>query len=613
MRSVDDDEMDQDDPVAAKTAPATRKKASAVTTATAAAPSKAKASGTKGPDTSKSKGNEKGGKSTLTARKFLPRVADASDSDSEYQQPPPLPQTRAPTGRSGLKTKHNTDTDIDDDNLVLSADDGPTPDPLDEGNISSDDDILKGTPDDIQEQLLSERPQFTGSSGDREALIDYARPSTAHRWQRSSSSVAASIAPSRAPSRASSTASHYGVPVDTDFDDDGRDEPSDSEEDERRLKIEDAADAVSAKSSKAGKPSAQQLKYDEEKPQMRTVGTVTAESKPERAWPQSTHIVWPSKGGGLKLRDQNNLMQAVLKESMEGALCNLIFDDSYPTIESRPKFCQTLIRKAAKKIGTGATPIGKRAKHDLDFCASLASLILTRASNLRADIKNSATSRVAVHYEFNKTGTTDKDIRKITRLLLANQQYIFPYREAPAASKAVVTAAANTDEVDTADNDDTTAAAPSTPEKPIKLFKLDLPFHAPAISDVIHDVFFRSGKSLGHKYLDRIVSTRTDRPREKVLPEPLVCVVSANIWAAIVAWKSGRHVAGTEFSQALLEGAYRKHMDDMKDMRTGNSKKTFHKLMHELFVKASQTRTGFITGSGSAANIVTLAIDDDSE
>ncbi|KAJ7253653.1 hypothetical protein C8J57DRAFT_1473922 [Mycena rebaudengoi] len=572
----DDDEMDQDDPVAAKTAPATRKKASAVTTATAVAPSKAKASGTKGPDTSKSKGNEKGGKSTLTARKFLPRVADASDSDSEYQQPPPLPQTRAPTGRSGLKTKHNTDTDIDDDNLVLSADDGPTPDPLDEGNISSDDDILKGTPDDIQEQLLSERPQFTGSSGDREALIDYARPSTAHRRQRSSSSVAASIAPSRAPSRASSTASHYGVPVDTDFDDDGRDEPSDSEEDERRLKIEDTADAVSAKSSKAGKPSAQQLKYDEEKPQMRTVGTVTAESKPERAWPQSTHIVWPSKGGGLKLRDQNNLMQA-----------------------NPVRNFARLIRKAAKKIGTGATPIGKRAKHDLDFCASLASLILTRASNLRADIKNSATSRVAVHYEFNKTGTTDKDIRKITRLLLANQQYIFPYREAPAASKAVVTAAANTDEVDTADNDDTTAAAPSTPEKPIKLFKLDLPFHAPAISDVIHDVFFRSGKSLGHKYLDRIVSTRTDRPREKVLPEPLVCVVSANIWAAIC--------------QALLEGAYRKHMDDMKDMRTGNSKKTFHKLMHELFVKASQTRTGFITGSGSAANIVTLAIDDDSE
>jgi hypothetical protein len=83
-------------------------------------------------------------------------MADASDSDSEYQQPPPIPQTRAPTGRSGLKTKHNTDTDIDDDNLVLSADDGPTPDPLDEGNISSDDDILKGTPDDIQEQLLSE-------------------------------------------------------------------------------------------------------------------------------------------------------------------------------------------------------------------------------------------------------------------------------------------------------------------------------------------------------------------------------------------------------------------------------------------------------------------------
>jgi hypothetical protein len=112
---------------------------------------------------------------------------------------------------------------------------------------------------------------------------------------------------------------------------------------------------------------------------MRTVGTVTAESKPERAWPQSTHIVWPSKGGGLKLRDQNNLMQAVLKESMEGALCNLIFDDSYPTIESRPKFCQTLIRKAAKKIGTGATPIGKRAKHDLDFCASLASLVCLRA------------------------------------------------------------------------------------------------------------------------------------------------------------------------------------------------------------------------------------------
>ncbi|KAJ6615498.1 hypothetical protein B0H10DRAFT_1949863 [Mycena sp. CBHHK59/15] len=233
---------------------------------------------------------------------------------------------------------------------------------------------------------------------------------------------------------------------------------------------------------------------------------------------------------------------------------------------------------------------------------SLAPMICARATNLRAEVWKSAIAKVPMHYKLTKLGITPSQVRAIIKILLANQQYIFPFKPQVSGHRVVPPGVQAADEINV-----------TSPYIKRQSFKLNAPFLAPAIADIIHDIYFSSAKSFGYKHAADMVSSRADRPREKELPDPLVSLVATNIWAALSAWKTGVYVPAPEFSQGHLEGTYKSHIQTMQDLRNGNTSKEFYDLMHQLYLKASQSQSEVAVASGSASSIIRLDLADDDD
>ncbi|KAJ7939953.1 hypothetical protein B0H13DRAFT_1850154 [Mycena leptocephala] len=274
---------------------------------------------------------------------------------------------------------------------------------------------------------------------------------------------------------------------------------------------------------------------------------------------------------------------------------------------------QVLLRAAAKRIGDVAAPVGKRAKHDLTFCNRLAPLIFARTSRLCNDIRNAVVSKIAVHYELTKSGITHSQVRFKVRHLLRNQH---GDTEAPVAGSAPIVKPL----------DDDAASA--------KYFKTSRPYLAPIIPEVVYEVWYASKTGLGRRHGDDMISHRADRPDEKELPDPMMCLVSANVLVpfssivsmlkhlhiegALLAWSSGRHVPDAEFSQSRLEGICKSRVDTIADQRSA-SPKGFHKIMHDLstaprsvLIHSPNSRSQF-TSVKASASAKKVDIDEDSE
>ncbi|KAF7378483.1 hypothetical protein MSAN_00275700 [Mycena sanguinolenta] len=225
---------------------------------------------------------------------------------------------------------------------------------------------------------------------------------------------------------------------------------------------------------------------------------------------------------------------------------------------------------------------------------------------------NTATGEIHVMCQLNKPGTTPSQVRSIVRQLLDQQRYIFPYSPTP-TPRAGTSADAVLDSTDlpsmAADETDNAIGANAT-KKGIKSFVLDLPFHAPAIVDVIHEAWWSGGKALGFKYIDKLGSNRADRPEELVLPDAMICLAGANIWAALRAWETGRYVEAKEFSQERLENTYTSLQAVLETQRNGLSAKNFNKTMHELYKKVTQSNSSE-AALGSANSVICLPIDID--
>ncbi|KAF7377237.1 hypothetical protein MSAN_00144000 [Mycena sanguinolenta] len=122
----------------------------------------------------------------------------------------------------------------------------------------------------------------------------------------------------------------------------------------------------------------------------------------------------------------------------------------------------------------------------------------------------------------------------------------------------------------------------------IRNFMLDLPFHVPAIVDVIHEAWWNNGKALGFKYAHKLQSHRADCTDEVVLPDAMIWLAGANVWAALRAWETGRYVQARDFSQERLENTYTSLLAVLEAQRNGSSAKYFNKTMHELYLKTIQ-------------------------
>ncbi|KAJ7789249.1 hypothetical protein B0H14DRAFT_2718827 [Mycena olivaceomarginata] len=590
---------------------------------------------------------DKGNGKTIAARKrqYLPDVIQSSDDDSSAPQEHASIKSKStassaarkksqPVGtaetaikaRSKLKKKVVSD---DDGNNSLGQSDGEEDEQSDAQSQSEPEDApvldieLEGAQIiELQHQSVAPGPKEFFQSDDDD------QPKPRHRRQASSSSVGS-------------------MPPDTDFDfdleerheNDEDDEDNKNDEAERDEEEEEEEEEVEVPVKP--KMSAQQLKYEDEKPAIRSskviqssqVKKAKADPTAESDWHPTARIVFPATGGNIKLLDQNGTLKAVTRLVIDLHLYEIAFKAGYEGTVSRSAASRRLIRKSAKKRPDGSH-IGERARRDLGFCAHLAPIIFARGGNVRTALRNSAISKVATHYELNKPGTTPSQVRSIVKQLLDQQRYILPYAQAPTPRAAT---SANPDATlagprqadptsvtpentspnpqDTSTNPQDNAGAknmqkPTNAAKVNKSFITTLPFHAPAIIDMIHDVWWSTAKALGFKHVKDLISHRIDRPGEIVLPDAMICLAGANIWAALLAYETGRYVPAKDFSQDRLENTYTSLLEVLNKQRNGLSAKFFNNTMHELYLKVSHSAVVADTSS-SANNVICLPIDSD--
>ncbi|KAJ7821263.1 hypothetical protein B0H14DRAFT_2831731 [Mycena olivaceomarginata] len=551
---------------------------------------------------------DKGNGKTIAARKrqYLPDVIQSSDDDSSAPQEHASIKSKStassaarkksqPVGtaetaiKARSKLKKKVVSDDDGNNSPGSQSDAQSQSEPEDAPVL--DIELEGAQIiELQHQSVAPGPKEFFQSDDDD------QPKPRHRRQASSSSVGS-------------------MPPDTDFDfdleerheNDEDDEDNKNDEAERDEEEEEEEEEVEVPVKP--KMSAQQLKYEDEKPAIRSskviqssqVKKAKADPTAESDWHPTARIVFPATGGNIKLLDQNGTLKAVTRLVIDLHLYEIAFKAGYEG---------TSAKKTARWIAH------RRARRrDLGFCAHLAPIVSSRAGgNVRTALRNSAISKVATHYELNKPGTTPSQVRSIVKQLLDQQRYILPYAQAPTPRAAT---SANPDATlagprqadptsvtpentspnpqDTSTNPQDNAGAknmqkPTNAAKVNKSFITTLPFHAPAIIDMIHDVWWSTAKALGFKHVKDLISHRIDHA--------MICLAGANIWAALLAYETGRYVPAKDFSQDRLENTYTSLLE------------FFNNTMHELYLKVSHSAVVADTSS-SANNVICLPIDSD--
>ncbi|KAJ7358288.1 hypothetical protein DFH08DRAFT_802122 [Mycena albidolilacea] len=435
--------------------------------------------------------------------------------------------------------------------------------------------------------LDAERPLIIPDGFQDDGLLDFSdseRPKSRHRRQSSSSSQGFVV-----------------PPPDTDYSEPDMYGPSSGVEDI------DQEEEVEPEPVPKRKKTVQQKKYEQERPQISASRVVHAQPaprakiSPESDWHKSARIIFPATGSAVKLLEQNPLLKSVLTDAIALELYELGFINGYPPVPSREAYTSKLLRRVAKK-NPDAIHIEKRAKRDPKFCQRLASIILARSGNTRNGLRNAAISKVATHYELNKAGITPSEVRGIVKQLMANQCFIFAYAVTPPIDNADADAAVP--------DGDTVAASKGNPRKTTKVFNTGKPFFAPLIIDLAHETWWSSRKALGFKHVADLKSNRADRPTEVVLPDAMMCMAGAHAWAALQAYQTGVYVPAPEFSQGRLENTYQSLLSVMEQQRS-NSPKTFNRIMHELYLKVSNSTDSTALGTGSANIVISLAIDSD--
>ncbi|KAJ7703551.1 hypothetical protein B0H17DRAFT_1127181 [Mycena rosella] len=534
-------------------------------------------------------------------RYAAPVILDDSESEDNIIPAAPVkpkPHAKQPKPLSDVDSGDDAgkseDYDQASDDAVPSGDDGLGDDPAERPRIL--------------------HPQASPSDDiEMEEVSDHA-PSFHHRRQSSSSS--------RPPSE-------YEVPNNTDFESGPDMVPDDDSADESD---EEAPELLPPKPRK----SAQQAKYDLEKPavkpravppkktggdkvkvklEQQDTAIPTADITDQTKWGVSARIIFPHGRGDLRLNDQHSSLRAVIKLAIELALIDIVFVKAYPGTTSRGTFVRPYLLQAAREFGYGDIKI--RVKSDISFCKALADLICARIGLLRNAIKQLAVAKVPVYYQLTD-GATPSEIRARVKLILANQQYIFPITWRDRHTPAPVEGSA--------------APQPSTGKKgttqEIHKFKVNRPFHASPVVDIMRDMFFANNKALGRKHMELFESTLDDLPDEHELPDSMPALVASHSCGALHNWKTG-HFQSTPFAQERLEETYTSLLQVIADMRVPKTAALCHKVMHQLFINTTYVfpptpifiyliqgdrkhGEGVITG-GSAGNIIRLDLADDDE
>ncbi|KAJ7134204.1 hypothetical protein C8R44DRAFT_869871 [Mycena epipterygia] len=453
------------------------------------------------------------------ARKHAPPVIQDLDSDSALQPVVKSATSKAakatmPTILAGKKPQKKQNSD-DDESSSPSPESGN-----DEGDVSEvDNDHLEKDPAEFEQQHRAERPRVISHrapSVDDDDVnmmgVDADVTNCGRRRRRGSSS--------------SRGDSEDNVPLQTDFESDNKIDraPAVDWEDEEyhdqppppRKSVQSELDNSGSDEDGVEPPprarkSAQQAKYDLEKPtvqlrpppvkkagrkikaeQHEATADSDIEALLESFWGLSARLVHPRRGE-LKLTDQHALLQLVIKDAMELTCVDVIFVNLYPLAAAEIKF---------------------RVHKDLSFSQSLADLIYARIGILQNTIKRVAVAKVPIFYQLTSDGVMPAVVRERVTLALKNQQYIFPIIWYD--PKSPVGGA-------------TGEPAPKKGTVQELKFRINLPFYASPIVDIMQETFFNTSKSLGRKHPGLYASSDEDLPKEVELPASMPAFVAANI------------------------------------------------------------------------------------
>ncbi|KAJ7100981.1 hypothetical protein B0H15DRAFT_796634 [Mycena belliarum] len=537
-----------------------------------------------------------------SARKYI-AAPIRLDDDSEPSDTAPAPTTKK-TSKASSKS-------------ATSGNDESQSSAEESDRVSGDDDGLSGNVDEVKRRLLSERPRLVRKDPPKPVVDDDSMDDAPPPFD--ATKMPSLYREPRHSSTSSRGGSEYDIPHDTDFSD-------------NHSRDRDDSDSGSRSAPRAKKKSAQQVKYDTEKPTVRrSKGTVTEEKISEATviaeieWHQTVRLRFPSHRGPIRLRDQTPIVQDVVKTAVDIGLYDIAFKHAYSPVPSRAVECQSLLRRSAKRLGERGVLVLARAKQDIEFCRLLAPLIFARFGKHRNSIRNSALQKVPAHYELLKLGITQKQVREKVEALGKDQKFIYAYNPRlsfPSGRAPAVVVEATAPPV--VEGDVVPAAAPvaavtfvthnSQRVDTLKFFKLNGPFLAPAIADIIHEIWFANAKAFGYKQknISAMVSHCAAFPNEPELPAPMVCMVAANVHAALLTYSNGSFLPAPEFSQSRLEDTYVVLMEMIAAQRVASDANVaaFHKVMHRLYLNASVTSGSSSAASGSAANVMQLDIED---
>ncbi|KAF8491797.1 hypothetical protein F5888DRAFT_1637348 [Russula emetica] len=333
--------------------------------------------------------------------------------------------------------------------------------------------------------------------------------------------------------------------------------------------------------------SRRQKAYDFEKPHWEESADKTPSKQPpkqhikiERAhkdtipsaqsqWPPEACIIHPLSGD-IKLMDQHHKLAEVIRESFKVITKKTLFENAFPSIESRPKLARHCLYMAAKSKNANA--IKERVKEDENFARNLQDLVVARAGTLRTNAKDSAVKAVPAGYNLN--GSDRKKIANRVEEWLKDDKYIFPLRDGA------------------------------------KKLDFDNPFHHPVIVSILREEFFQKANSFGRAHSKLFVSSHKRRP-EPELPGPMVALMATAIYCALREWHTGQR-QNAAFSQATFEDTYQGHINTLGELQTRRPNQ-YHRDVLLLIQIPSNSHVRLSAASSSALKMMCLDEVDDED
>ncbi|KAG2067046.1 hypothetical protein BDR04DRAFT_1233602 [Suillus decipiens] len=243
--------------------------------------------------------------------------------------------------------------------------------------------------------------------------------------------------------------------------------------------------------------------------------------------------------GHVKLLDQNNETQRVVRDVIIGAKGYIIFVDAYPELVDKNQVALQSLRTVAGNRGVHA--IKECLPTDAQYATHLASLVEPRIPLLRRDLKVAACTNIDTYFRLSN------NVVKAKKLM---EQHAYIY-----ALKFDL-------------NDD---ASPIGKK----------PYQGDLLIFLIYEAVFSGAKSIGIKFIERFAELANNKGNRPECPIPLLALVATAVYAALF-WKTlgspGKfNFTGNQFSKTYV--FHVKFLEDLKRDAPGR----FHCMMADIY------------------------------